>query len=58
MFEKYLFSNIYNTPEIDGFARRVEFTYPDDVTIRIVNNLDDSDAAVFDKETDLEKIIT
>ena len=58
VFEKYLFSNIYNTPEIDGFARRVEFTYPDDVTIRIVNSFDDSDAAVFDKETDLEKIIT
>ena len=43
VFEKYLFSNIYNTPEIDGFARRVEFTYPDDVTIRIVNSFDDSD---------------
>ncbi|MDE6084609.1 MAG: Ig-like domain-containing protein, partial [Muribaculaceae bacterium] len=58
VFEKYLFSNIYNVPEIDGFARRVEFTYPDDVTIRIVNSFDDSDVAIFDKETDLEKIIT
>ena len=58
VFEKYIFSNIYNTPEIDGTVRTVEFTYPDDVTIKIVGNLDSYEDAVFDEDANLAKITT